>query len=234
MKLLFLGCSWTRGCELGKPDECRNYRYSTIIGRRLDAEVVNLSADGRSNHAIARIFLEQDLSQYDRVFVQMTHSNRFEWYDPIGKSQKAKLEEKLKISTDKGKRRLLNKHFNESPWTKQNIFNYDKNSLWDRILSDQKRQMITGNNFEGKEWWIRFYEEIYDDKLGESEEYMYFHLFKNRLTVLNIPHLIFSINSRIKLPIDLQFNQNKYPRSKGNHPNKIGHIMISNDILKLI
>ena len=224
MKILFLGCSWTNGYELGLVEDREKYRFSTIIGRKLNAEVVNLSEPGRSNHAIARIFLEQDLSQYDRVFVQMSHNNRFEWYDPTGESQNVKLREKIERSSGKERERQLK--VLSKPIPTQN--------LWDKILVTKKQYMTTGNVFEGKEWWQRFYEEIYGDKLGESQEYMYFHLFKNRLTTLNIPHLIFSINFECKVPIDIQLNQMKYPRAKGLHPNKIGHIMLANDILKLL
>tara|TARA_Y100001973_G_C5200460_1_gene337234 strand:+ start:2110 stop:2778 length:669 start_codon:yes stop_codon:yes gene_type:complete len=222
MRLLFLGCSWTNGCEL---DDNEKYRFSTIIGKRLNAEVVNLSADGRSNHAIARIFLEQDLSQYDRVFVQLTQVSRTEWYDSEGKSKKVKFLEKIKFLEKESPRGLRRQ---------QHKFNQVWEPVWDRILVDKERFMITGNIFEGKEWWIRYYEEIYNDEFGESEEKMIFYLIKNRLTHLNIPHLIFSINSKCKLPVDLQLNQMKYPRAKGNHPNKIGHIMIASDILKLL
>ena len=224
MKILFLGCSWTDGYELGLVEDREKYRFSTIIGRKLNAEVVNLSEPGRSNHAIARIFLEQDLSQYDRVFIQMSNINRFEWYDPTGKSQNVKLREKIERSSGKERERQLK--ILSKPIPTQN--------LWDKILVTKKQYLTTGNVFEGKEWWQRFYEEIYDDKLVESQEYMYFHLFKNRLTALNIPHLIFSINSKCKLPIDLQLNQMKYPRAPQGHPNKIGHIMLANDILKLL
>ena len=229
MKILFLGDSWTNGCEL-KDNE--KYRFSTILGKKLNAEVVNISADGRSNHAIARTFLEQDLSQYDRVFVQLTNISRTEWYDSEGKSKKVKFHEKVKF---------LEKEFPFSNGLKrqQNKVNHVLDASWDRILVDQERFMITGNIFEGKEWWIRYYEEIYNDEFGKSEEKMIFYLIKNRLTHLNIPHLIFSINCQCELPIDLQLNQMKYPRSNGRiapggHPNKIGHIMISNDILKLL
>ena len=58
MKLLFLGCSYTAGCELRDREK---YRFSTIVGQKLNAEVVNLAMDGYSNHAIARKFLEQDI-----------------------------------------------------------------------------------------------------------------------------------------------------------------------------
>ena len=56
MKLLFLGCSWTWGDELQNREK---ERYSSIIGQRLNADVVNLSTPGYSNHAIARIFFLQ-------------------------------------------------------------------------------------------------------------------------------------------------------------------------------
>ena len=234
MKILFLGDSWTNGCEL-KDNE--KYRFSTILGKKLNAEVVNISADGRSNHAIARTFLEQDLSQYDRVFVQLTNISRTEWYDSEGKSKKVKFLEKIKFLERKNKEKQISHKYGFKKQYEK--FNNVWDASWDRILVDQERYMTTGNIFEGKEWWIRYYEEIYNDEFGKSEEKMIFYLIKNRLTHLNIPHLIFSINCQCELPIDLQLNQMKYPRSNGRiapggHPNKIGHITISNDILKLL
>ena len=47
MKLLFLGCSWTFGCELAEGRRAIqtiiDKRYSTIIGKKLNAEVINLA-----------------------------------------------------------------------------------------------------------------------------------------------------------------------------------------------
>ena len=101
MKLLFLGCSWTWGDELENP---KKQRYSSIIGNKLDAEVVNLSTQGYSNHAIGRVFLDQNLEQYDYVFVQLTHPSRVEFFDESGITANIK---------NKRMREKLWKRFNE-------------------------------------------------------------------------------------------------------------------------
>ena len=105
---------------------------------------------------------------------------------------------------------------------------------WDHILVDRERFLITGNLLNGKEWWVHYYEEIYQDEYGLTEEMLFFNLIKNKLKRLKKDHLILSINPKCTLPIDLQLNLPKYPRAKGNHPNEIGHSMIASDIMKLL
>ena len=225
MRLLFLGCSWTWGCEIavGKSmlEKIKEKRFSSIIGRRLDAEVVNLAENGFSNHAIARIFLEQDLESFDKIFVQLTYPSRTEWYDPTGMFNKAKTLAKMKDFPNKREKLLVRLQRKET-------------RLWDRIMMDKERFLITGNLLEGKEWWIHYFEEIYQDEYGFTEEMLIFNLIKNKLKRLNKDHFIFSIYPKCKLPIDLQLNLRKYPRAKGNHPNQTGHLMIASDIMKLL
>jgi|TARA_R100000152_G_C6762209_1_gene186427 hypothetical protein len=219
MKLLFLGCSWTYGDELGK--EYKERRFSTLIGKNLNAEVVNHSRCGFSNHAIARIFLEQDLEEYDFIFVQMTTPSRTEWYDPTGNFNKVKILEKLKsVSNERWKKRSLGK--------------IKPSSNWDKIMPYKKQFMCTGNLLDGKEWWQHYYEEIYTDEYGETEEMLIYNLIRNKLVVLNKKHVISSINPSCKQPIDINLRNNKYPLAKGGHPDPIGHIMISRDIMKLL
>ena len=226
MRLLFLGCSWTWGCEIasGKSmlETIIKKRYSSIIGRKLDAEVVNLADNGFSNHAIARIFLEQDLESFDKIFVQLTYPSRTEWYDPTGMFNKVKLFEKIKKFPHKKEKWLERFERKKEP------------RLWDRILIGKERFLTTGKVLEGKEWWIHYFEEIYHDEYGLTEEMLIFNLIKNKLKRLNKDHLIFSIDPKCKLPIDLQLNLSKYPRAKGNHPNAVGHFMIASDIMKLL
>ena len=225
MRLLFLGCSWTYGAEIaeGKKmiEKIKEKRYSSIIGKRLDAEVVNLAQNGFSNHAIARIFLEQDLESFDKIFVQLTYPSRTEWYDPTGMFNKAKIRAKMKDFPNKREKMLVRLQRKET-------------RLWDRILVDQEKFLTTGKVLEGKEWWIHYFEEIYQDEYGLTEEMLIFNLIKNKLKRLNKDHFIFSIYPKCKLPIDLQLNLRKYPRAKGNHPNQIGHLMIASDIMKLL
>jgi len=222
MRLLFLGCSWTAGNELKNR---KKSRFSTIIGKRLNAEVINLAENGLSNHAIARIFLEQDLESFDKIFVQLTHPSRTEWYDPTGEFNKVRIREKIKERFSDRKK-----------WYDSQLVNLAKNigGEWDRILVDKKRFLITGKVFEGKEWWIWYYEQIYTDQYGMSEEMLIYNLIKNKLKRLKKDHLILTINPKCKMSIDLQLNNPKYPRAVGNHPNEIGHSMIAPDIMKLL
>ena len=217
MRLLTVGCSWTYGDELGNLGNIQEHRFSSILGRKLGADVVNLAKNGYSNHAIARIFLETDISEYDLVLVQMTHPSRTEWYDKEGKSKyhKRQLQKKL----------YPNVRYRKDPKIQ---------SGWDSIMVDREHFMSTGNIMDGKEWWIRYYEELYHDKYGESDEMLFFHLIKNKLTNMSIPHIMMTINKKTKMPFDLQLNKFKYPRAKGNHPTSIGHIMIASDIMKLL
>ena len=222
MKLLFLGCSWTWGDELQNREKDR---YSSIIGKRLNADVVNLAENGFSNHAIARIFLDQNLDQYDYVFVQLTHPSRAEFFDKDGITADIKnkrLKEKLAKIYEQEKAKLK---------YKQNIF---KNKMWQRIMPNVKRFMETGYKLDGKEWWELYYEEIYHDKFGDSEELLIYSLIRNRLTILNKKHFISSINPKCKVPVDLLLNNPKYPRARGNHPTNMGHLMIASDIIKLL
>ena len=229
MRLLFLGCSWTYGAEIaeGKSmrEKIKEKRYSSIIGKRLDAEVVNLAENGFSNHAIARIFLEQDIESFDKIFAQLTLPSRTEWYDSTGNFNKAKIKAKMITNMNLGKK-----------WYRKQFQNLGKKigGEWDRILVDKERYLTTGHLLEGKEWWKHYYEEIYQDQYGLTEEMLIFNLIKNKLKRLKKDHLILSINPKCTLPIDLQLNLPKYPRKKGNHPNEIGHSMIASDIIKLL
>ena len=222
MRLLFLGCSWTAGAELKKSEKSR---FSTIIGNQLDAEVVNMSFNGSSNHMIARFFLSQDLESFDKIIAQLTLPSRTEWYDPTGNFNKAKIKAKMNANLNWGKL-----------WYRKQLRNLGKKigGEWDRILVDKERYLVTGNLLDGKEWWKHYYEEIYQDQYGLTEEMLIFNLIKNKLKRLKKDHLILSINPKCTLPIDLQLNLPKYPRKKGNHPNEIGHSMIASDIIKLL
>ena len=226
MKLLFLGCSWTYGDELASGHRAQERiiekRFSTIIGKRLNAEVVNLSSSGLSNHAIARKFLNQDLKQYDHVFVQLTLPDRTEWFDAKGTSLKDQPKSSImKIKTG----RINNRRF---------LLMKKNNAKWSSIMPHFPQYMRTGNLIDGKEWWQHYYEEIYTDKFGETEEMLIYNLVKNKLTNLGIKHTIMSINPRCKLPVDLNLKNGKYPRANGLHPNSIGHIMIAKDIMRLL
>ena len=229
MRLLFLGCSWTYGCELAEGQDMKRKieerRYSTIIGKKLNAEVVNIAENGMSNHAIARIFLEQDLESFDKIFVQLTYPVRTEWYDSTGMSHKAKSLAKIKEYPNRN-----------GKWIEKMKaeLKKERSGIWDSILPNKTRFMITGNLLEEKEWWLHYYSDIYTDQYGITEEMLIFNLIRNKMKRMGKSHLILSINPKCKLPIDLQLNNINYPRAKGSHPNSLGHIMIASDIMRLL
>jgi len=231
MKLLIVGCSWAFGDELDDPSkEC----FSTIVGNRINAEVTNLGWNGISNHGIARKFLESDISVFDLVLVQMTQPSRTEYYDKGGRATYNKRQLQKKLDPNKFLRGNVYRAKKGLPPLMPNHKDPVIKSSWENILVDREHFMSTGHIMDGKEWWIRYYEELYHDKYGESDEMLFFHLMKNKLTNMSIPHLMMTINKKTKMPFDLQLNKSKYPRAKGNHPNKIGHIMIARDIMNLL
>jgi len=80
MRIFFNGCSITWGAEL---EEKEDQRYSTLIGRQLDADVVNIAEAGVSNDWI----VEKTISWFsdhnaDLAIIQFTEPSRWIWYDP--------------------------------------------------------------------------------------------------------------------------------------------------------
>ena len=230
MKLFFVGDSWTWGDGLKKPHEHNDIvyekRFSTIIGRKLDAEVVNKSSCGLSNHDITRILLEEDLNQYDIFFIQFTYPARTEFFDindiahNIRKSTTLKIvKEKQPERYEKAKKRLDSKVILDR---------------WQNILPHFYRWMEAGFLLDGREFYEQWYEEIYHDEMGRVDEMLLYNLVKTKLTLLNKKHVITTIFPRSSLPVDINLSKGKYPLDKTNHPTNLGHIMIARDIMKLL
>ena len=72
-------------------------------------------------------------------------------------------------------------------------------------------------------------EEFYDTK-----EEIHYHTIKNHCQVNNIPLIIMSINKWTRLDFDLQLDVQNLPRAPKQHPNKEGHRMIADELIKLI
>ena len=84
---------------------------------------------------------------------------------------------------------------------------------------------------------------IYHDKFGSDYEYLYYRAIKDHCNAKGTPLVITtnrSYKKRHATPInkrtnfDLYLDSKKYPRAKHGHPNKEGHRMIADDIIKLI
>ena len=78
MKILFNGCSWTRGAELENIEE---ERFATLVCRELKAECDMKGAGGRGNHRITRTTLDAlEESSYDLAVIQLSQPSRAEFY----------------------------------------------------------------------------------------------------------------------------------------------------------
>ena len=75
MKILFNGCSWTRGAELENIEE---ERFATLVCRELKADCEMLGAGGRGNHRTTLEKLEE--SSYDLAVIQLSQPSRAEFY----------------------------------------------------------------------------------------------------------------------------------------------------------
>ena len=79
MKILFNGCSWAEGAELENPEE---ERYSRLVCNELGADEKNIAKGGGSNDRIIRtLTLNDKLSEYDLIVIQMTLPARTEYWD---------------------------------------------------------------------------------------------------------------------------------------------------------
>ena len=79
MKILFNGCSWAEGAELENPEE---ERYSRLVCNELGADENNIAKGGGSNDRIIRkLTLNDKLSEYDLIVIQMTLPARTEYWD---------------------------------------------------------------------------------------------------------------------------------------------------------
>ena len=78
MKILFNGCSWTRGAELENEKE---ERFAALVSRELKAECDMLGVGATGNHRIARTTLSRlEESSYDFAVIQFSQPSRTEFY----------------------------------------------------------------------------------------------------------------------------------------------------------
>ena len=110
MKIFFNGCSWTYGQEL---EDREKSRFSSLLGKTFNAEVVNISKPGSSNHRLLRSTYEYcNPSLYDLAVLQFTFPARTEYYsvDSYSRSREGKFTKVIPSCI-------------VAPTTKPNIFN---------------------------------------------------------------------------------------------------------------
>ena len=88
MKIYFNGCSWTWGAKLSKEKKIHidgkvfhPDRFSTKVCEYFNAEEVNDSMCGVSNHYIVRTSLKRNPDDYDLAIIQLTVKSRNEYHD---------------------------------------------------------------------------------------------------------------------------------------------------------
>lgn len=109
---------------------------------------------------------------------------------------------------------------------------------------------------ENDSFWLKYYQEVYQDEFGETYEYMVYNSIKMICKALNKPLIILSIHNHTKLlfdfiietPIDtdsyfsspvvrvpldgVQYKSPEY--HKKGHPTKMGHFMIAKHLIPII
>ena len=80
-----------------------------------------------------------------------------------------------------------------------------------------------------------YYEYVYSDSYGESDEFIAYTAIKNYFAVNNVPLILTTIQKDSKLSYDLLLNTSDIPRcAKSVHPNIIGHQKIYEKLDSLV
>jgi len=208
MKIYFDGCSFTSGRPYLSDYETQ--RYSRKVSEHFQAEECNISKTGISNHRILRNFsvnYSDLLDECDLAVVQLTYRNRTEFYDDI-KDDWHKI----------------------NPVIPQNPKEYAAKVGSDEIICRSFRRK--GEKWNAK-FWTDYYMNVYSHKFGSGVEEMVFNSIKGIAAAKNIKLIMIGVPEvDINLPYDLLLEN--YPCRKGGHPNQLGHLMISRDLIKMI
>ena len=217
MKIYFDGCSWTWGSELENENE---ERYSKLICDHLGAEETNLSMCGGSNDRIVRnLLVENDIEKYDAAFIQMTIPLRTEY---------------LKVSRweeDKWTRVSIRKRF-------ENWLHEDSETLigdkeyYDTALSkfDSERKKLVADDIT--KFWRYYYTRVANIKYFQTKEKIHLETIRNTCKAKGVPLVLSTINTYSNLDFDYVMKVKKVTSAPKGHPNKLGHKIIANDLLK--
>jgi hypothetical protein len=211
MKIYFDGCSFTSGRPYLSDYETQ--RYSRKVSEHFQAEEYNISKTGISNQRILRNFsvnYSDLLDECDLAVVQLTYRNRTEFYDDL-KDDWHKI----------------------NPVIPENPKEYAAKVGSDEIICRSFRK-------RGEKWnarfWTDYYMNVYSHKFGRGVEEMVFNSIKGIAASKNIRLIMIGVPEvDINLSYDLLLDH--YPcMEKGYepHPNQLGHLMISRDLIKMI
>jgi hypothetical protein len=195
------------GCSWTYGEELKNpeeTRYSKLICNHFNAEETNIAISGGSNSRVLRTTL------LDHDMSQ---------YDLAI----------IQFTTNS-----RTEYFDDSyqKWRNINISGVHKTSR--KNIVRKFHQHPEGiHNLEHINFWADHFSSIYTDTYGESEEEICFKSIRNHFEIQKTPYLLITIKSKNQ---DYDFNLNRriYPIAVRQHPNELGHYMISRDLIKLI
>ena len=224
-RVYFDGCSWTRGAELEHPEE---ERYSRLLSEHFDFDELNLGKSGGSNDRIVRnLIAENNIVTYDLAIIQMTLPARTEFYYDHEKKW-------IRINPQYNYSSWLN----DPPWNNKNLMRVDErvkdNSSALCPLCGTKTQKLSQKFVREGSFWHDYYRVVTSEKYFDTKEYIQFQTIKNHCEVNEIPLILCTINQWTNLDFDLQFNIKSVPKAPKGHPNKEGHRIIANELIKLI
>ena len=226
MKIYFDGCSWTKGVELENIEE---ERYSKLICDQLGAEETNLGYGGGSNDRIVRnLLVENNIEKYDAAFIQMTFPARTEYL----RAAKFVEDRWIKVSPKR----------NYSEWLYKKS-EQEYSLLGDRGLengaSKTSISKTLGNKFDywtkadgHAKFWRHYYTSVANRRYFDVKENIQLQTIRNHCKAHDVPLILCTINTWSKLKFDYVMKVREATRARNGHPNKQGHQMIANDLLK--
>lgn len=119
--------------------------------------------------------------------------------------------------------------------TKRLRTEYYDGSQWQKVKYNTRTKDVGDKNPQ-KEFWTKYYHEIYHDEFGKSDEKIFYTLI--RALLKNKPHVIIGLlhNDSIfspscNVPADLIYRRGSLPKAEFGHPNEDGHKILANDIV---
>tara|TARA_B100001093_G_scaffold201784_1_gene193854 strand:+ start:672 stop:1364 length:693 start_codon:yes stop_codon:yes gene_type:complete len=224
MKIYFDGCSWTKGVELENIEE---ERYSKLICDQLGAEETNLGYGGGSNDRIVRnLLVENNIEKYDAAFIQMTFPTRTEYL----RAAKFVEDRWIKVSPKRSYSEWLYKK-SEQEFSLLGDRGLENGASTMPILGDQKFDYWTKADGHAK-FWRHYYTSVANRRYFDVKENIQLQTIRNHCKAHDVPLILCTINTWSKLKFDYVMKVREAKKARNGHPNKQGHQMIANDLLK--
>tara|TARA_B100001113_G_scaffold87900_1_gene70232 strand:- start:143 stop:706 length:564 start_codon:yes stop_codon:yes gene_type:complete len=107
-----------------------------------------------------------------------------------------------------------------------------RENKWIEISAQLSHARLTEND---KEFWKCYYENIYQDKMGDVDEDIIITGIRDHFIVANIPCVVVTSEKYTRSKkFDINLWDINFPLDKTRHPTNIGHRMIAKNILKII